>query len=328
MGQVVELVGRRFNPHSSSSLTEIVTCRGGEGADIEVLIKYGGANDGHTNGPHRGGTQREALVYERVLGSQGIRPRYYGRGIEQTTGRTWIALEYISGALRLNKGPQPQSLLRGARWLGDFHAKGENQIRRPELDFLPVYNQRYYTSWVSRTAMFARDTVKQCSWFTEACERSTEAFGLLVDSPHTTVHGEFYPKNILCHNGSVTPVDWESAAVAPAEIDLASLLEGWGADYSAKAVSEYCAARGLEPDDRQFGRRLSAARVYWRFRWLGASPEWVIPPNGLQRLCDAVREFVQFPGISVASSAETQAADIGRPVLDRAAALSRGNPNG
>ena len=41
------------------------------------------------------------------------------------------------------------------------------------------------------------------------------------------IHGEYYPHNILFQSGVVRPVDWETAALAPGEIDLATLCEGW-----------------------------------------------------------------------------------------------------
>ena len=70
-------------------------------------------------------------------------------------------------------------------------------------------------------------------------ERASE----LTSAPQTIIHGEYYPKNILVREGEIFPVDWESAAVAAGEIDLASLTEGWPEEDKRVCQAEYCAAR-------------------------------------------------------------------------------------
>ncbi len=85
----------------------------------------------------------------------------------------------------------------------------------------------------------------------------------------TVIHGEYYPLNILVRRGVIYPIDWESAAVAAGEIDLASLTEGWP-DGSARACEQvYGQTRWPGGAPRDFPRRLEAARLYLGWRWLG-----------------------------------------------------------
>jgi aminoglycoside phosphotransferase (APT) family kinase protein len=93
-------------------------------------------------------------------------------------------------------------------------------------------------------------------------------------SPRTVIHGELYPHNVLLTSDGVYPVDWETAAAAPGEIDVAALTEGWPEGLVTDFELEYRRARwGVAPpsDSRQ---AVDVARLYWLFRWLGDRPEW------------------------------------------------------
>jgi len=41
--------------------------------------------------------------------------------------------------------------------------------------------------------------------------------------PKQATANEFFPHNVLLRNGTVHPVDWEAAAIAPGELDLATV---------------------------------------------------------------------------------------------------------
>jgi len=69
-------------------------------------------------------------------------------------------------------------------------------------------------------------------------------------------------------------VDWESAAVAAGETDLAALTEGpWAEEIVRQCESEYQCARWGSGRPADFERRLDAARLYLHFRWLGERPD-------------------------------------------------------
>ena len=80
--------------------------------------------------------------------------------------------------------------------------------------------------------------------------------------------------NILVRDGSVHPIDWESAALAAGEIDLVALIDGWPDDVVERALAAYVDARwgGQAPGD--FASLCDAARLYVGLRWLGDRPYW------------------------------------------------------
>jgi len=70
-------------------------------------------------------------------------------------------------------------------------------------------------------------------------------------------------------------VDWETAAIAPGEIDLATLTEGWPPEVSRQFEAEYQRARWPGGSPAGFQRNLDVARVYMQLRWLGDDdPKW------------------------------------------------------
>jgi thiamine kinase-like enzyme len=76
----------------------------------------------------------------------------------------------------------------------------------------------------------------------------------------------------LVHKGTIRPVDWESAAVAAGEIDLATILHWWKPDVVATCIAAYSYARWPEGPPAGFESRLAAARIYRGLRWLGEHP--------------------------------------------------------
>ena len=70
-------------------------------------------------------------------------------------------------------------------------------------------------------------------------------------------------------DGVIYPVDWESAAIAAGEIDLASLTDRWPSSIIEQCELEYQHARWPQGAPVEFERRLTTARLYLHFRWLG-----------------------------------------------------------
>ena len=71
----------------------------------------------------------------------------------------------------------------------------------------------------------------------------------------------------------IYPVDWETSAIAPGEIDLAALIDDWPSDMAAACTQAYVEARwdGRAPDG--FERTLDLSALYLHLRWLGDRPE-------------------------------------------------------
>ena len=115
------------------------------------------------------------------------------------------------------------------------------------------------------------------------------------------IHGELYPENIITSGQRVCTVDWQSAAVGPGEIDLASLTEGyWPETVISECWEAYSCTRrkaGLAPPSRA---ALQAARLYWAIRWLGHSPQDTALPQRA-RYFDFLEDAAASLGLGVCS---------------------------
>jgi hypothetical protein len=279
----VTVLDRRPNPYTSTFPSEIVTCRVHGGGELVLFCKY--AAGGHPDNVygHRGGVAYEAAVYRHLLQpSRASTPTLYGTYTDVSTGDSWLVVEYLDKSLRLPQVAEtaaPMSL--AARWIGQFHRVSEERLSHSPMPFLIRYNAEYYLGWVRRTSLFAGHLHRRFPWLRTLCEHSEEFISLLSTSPLAVIHGEYYPKNILFRRGRVHPVDWESAAVAAGEIDLAALTENWGADIARQCELEYQRIRWPEGAPADFEQKLGAARLYLYFRWLGDRPDWTTHPSYL-----------------------------------------------
>ncbi|MDH5536298.1 MAG: aminoglycoside phosphotransferase family protein [Betaproteobacteria bacterium] len=268
---------RSQNVRASSAPSEIVTCRLGNGEQLKVLCKYDAGAD-YSIG-HRGGTAREALVYDKVLTPLGVVPRFFGSYRVRESGETWLFIEYLGPRLRMPEAPHPEAMRLSARWLGRFHRLNEPRLAERDLAFLHRYDADYLFSWPHHTAQLAGPLIGEFPWLPEACARAPELLSVLCKRPQTVIHGEYYPKNILWIDTDVCPIDWESAAIGPGEIDLASLTVDWGAEVEADARREYSLARWPHGEPEGTNDALIAARLYWAFRWLGECSKWTLDPK-------------------------------------------------
>ena len=251
---------------------EVVTCRRPDGNILRVFSKYEG-NDTHAEFGHRGDVEYEALVYRRLLARMRTStPGFIGSRLDGAAGGTWLALEYAEQVERV--GRVADGIPVAAQWLGGFHAEAERLLgSEPDLP-LKRYDAGYYLGWSRRTIEFAGSLSGQFPWLLPLCERFGEAAGLLVTAQATVVHGEFYPKNVFINGDRIYAFDWESAAVAAGEIDLAMLTTGWPDDVVRRSIEAYAAARWQGGATPASGRLLDAARIYSVLRWLGDRPEW------------------------------------------------------
>jgi fructosamine-3-kinase len=268
-GGTVSVIRRERNPMTSTHPSEVVSCRLADGADVRVFCKYGADRPRHLDGGHRGGVGYEAAVYRELLRPSGVSaPRFYGAYTDPGTGEVWLFVEYLARATLVSKSPHPGMVL-AARWLGRFHRAFEGRPA-PALNH---YDASYYRAWARRTAELTVTWRDRFPWARALCKRFVEETADdLCRLPATVVHGELYPGNVLLSGDVVCPIDWESAAVGPGEIDLASLTENWPAAVASECEREYCDARWPAGPPAGFPERITAARLYWGFRWLGDAP--------------------------------------------------------
>jgi hypothetical protein len=282
-GHQVIVLDRQPNTWISSFPSEVVTCRFNEGSARQIFCKYE-AGHSHSAYGHRGGVAYEAAVYRYVLQSLSIStPRFYGVYSDKTTDETWLILEYLDSSAQMHTIPEPAAMHLAARWLGQFHATAEAYLSSTPLPFLTTYDTEYYLGWVRRTLLFADPLSRRFPWLANLCKRFEEFVALLVTLPATIIHGEYYPGNVLFRDGAIYPVDWESAAIAVGEIDLASLTDRWPAEVAQQCELEYQQTRWPQGSPADFERALAAARLYVQFRWLGDRPDWTIRESSLSR---------------------------------------------
>jgi hypothetical protein len=289
------VIGREPSTYVSTFFNEVVICRMPDGSVRKLLMKRGSTH-GAPSREHRGGVPYEAQVYQRVLAPLAMSvPAFHGA--TSTPSETVLWMDYEEDAQPLHKFGNA-SLRDAAVWIGEFHRR--NEARSAELvSLLRRYNLAYYLRWARRTMILAAPL--GLTWLPQVCAAYEKMAKEFSNAALTIIHGEFYPKNILVRaDRSVVPVDWESAAVAMGEIDVASLVEGWSEEDSLSCQRAYQQARwpGGAPDG--FTGRLQFATLYWLFRWLGDASQWRERENPQERIRQ-LKDFAENMKLTSAS---------------------------
>ena len=280
----VTVLDRRPNIFASSYPSEIVTCRMPDGRTIQLFCKYEPDGENRTS-PHRGDIGYESEVYRNVLLPLGLSsPGFYGLHKDEKTGAKWLFLEYLDQAARLHKfgltlSENSAAVIQAAHWIGQFHVAAGTYLQTISRTSLIVFDEEYYLGWARRTLLYAAPLLRRFGWLPSLCERYNQMAALLPAKTQTVVHGEYYPKNILLQGGVIRPVDWQSAAIAAGEIDLASLTDGWPQNIVRECELEYQRTRWPEYVPGDFHQILRLAHLYQQFLWLGHRPEWTVGEN-------------------------------------------------
>ena len=277
----VEIIGRSPEPYGSTFPMEIVTFRVSDRDPLTVLCKYSRPERCQLPAWHRAHGHRHGIAYETRVYRHVLKPlcmttpqllgTHEGRG-----GRTWLALEYLNDCMRVKSSPA--DLEHAAAWIGGFHARNESRLSEPALGFLNEYTADYYRGWARRTLAYARRHRRDYRRVASACESFERSIDALLEPPLTIVHGEYYPSNVLVRDSVVHPVDWESAAIAAGEVDLAALTEHWPAEVAERCEQAYVRARWPAGcANAAFADRLSVARSYTLLRQAGVPRAWEAP---------------------------------------------------
>jgi hypothetical protein len=265
----IEIIDRRANIEASTFPSEIVTCRLDGQRVLRLFCKYSIDLDREVYG-HRGGVEYEARVYRSVLQQMEISvPRFYGVYEEPKSDRSWLILGYLADTVRVSRTSDLNDMLKAAHWLGCFHVYNETRLKQEGLTFLRRYDAGYYLGWMRRALLFAKQQSRSLSWLHSLCARFETQVGELLSESLTVIHGEFYPQNVMVHQGVLYPVDWETAAIAAGELDLASLTDRWPAKIVRRCENRYWQARWQDSSPEGFDQRLQIARIYTQLRWLG-----------------------------------------------------------
>ena len=263
----VRLASRGPNACFSSAPTEIVALDVPGAGRRELFLKYDRA------APDPEPRCRHGLAYcgrvnEHVVGRLPLpHVRFLGLVGIGSPPVAALVTEHMAGALRVNEAPDESGVVAAAEWCAVLHAWGRRRLADPALGFLDRHHLGYYTAWATRARELAAAVGPLPAWFEKICTDVESRVAVLAAAEPTTIHGEFGPQNVLWKDGVVYPVDWESAAVGPGAIDVATLLFGWPADVVCRGIDAYFRARG-EPMPEGFDATFAAATVYTALRWL------------------------------------------------------------
>lgn len=270
--------------YQSTFRAEVVTCRFPDGSRRKLFCKHGPpvVDQAHASHGHRGGLGREAVAYRQVLGPLGLTaPDCLGYHHDDATDADWLVLEFLDGAVLLAQSGDRRSIERAAGWSGRFHAAASSALDLARLPGLPVYDAEYYQGWVERAISLAEPLHPRFPWLRGLARRGSAFVAPLLEPPTTVVHGEFFPGNVLVRAGTIHPVDWESAAIAVGELDLAALTLGWPARLRRLMERAYSRCRWPDGAPPQFPDTLRAARLHVCFRLLGDTPEATMDEDSL-----------------------------------------------
>ncbi len=272
-GGLVTILDRKANPYNSTFPTEIVTCHNGHAPNLRLFVKYGRTLKDRTFG-HRGDLSYEARVYRNVLQPLRISaPTFYGSYRDKEESIDWLVIEYLPSGHRASWTRDPKAMVVSARWIGKFHALNEKRVSTPQLRFLRRYSRDYYTGWARRAKRFFASRSGQLRarfpWVPDVCDQFEAMLPTLMNAKPTVIHGECFGSNIVYQRGVSHPIDWQSAAIAPGEIDLASLTLAWPKPLVKRLEREYEKSRWPDGAPYEFDRSLEVARLYMGLRWLG-----------------------------------------------------------
>ena len=270
----VTVLEREPNPYAGNFRSEIVTCRLSDGGVRRLFCRY----------EARVAQSWSDVAYEAEFYRRVLRPLqvpvlgFYGAHTEAATDRTWLIIDYLEDCVTLDKSWKLEAMSAAARWLGRFHAAAGRWLPDCIPSFLKVYDAEYYLGHARRMLRYMEETAPASSWLPGLCRRFEELLGPVWESRRTVVHGDFYAHNILVHNESVYPIDWEMAGVDLGELDLACLTDGWPEEFERECEIEYQRARWPGGAPADFAGTLAAARLCLCFYEM-SRPGWTADPQ-------------------------------------------------
>ncbi|MFM7243612.1 MAG: phosphotransferase family protein [Planctomycetaceae bacterium] len=268
----LKILHRRENPLVSSYVADIVHLRFADGHREHLLCKFAHGRELTPPTPHEG-LAHEAQVYAEVLGCCPLdSPHVFGGFTDDETGDVVLVLRFYPDAVPAAKSTDPAAVDSLICWLAAFHEWTAARLAEPRWEFLARYDADLYAMWLERTIELAAPFAAECPWLGRVAEAYRERIPLLVAAPVAVIHGEFTTRNALWDHGRILPIDWETAAMGPPEVDLAVFTYDWHPENIAVMERTYVAARwgGTPPDG--YADRLIAARLYAAFHWLFGTP--------------------------------------------------------
>jgi hypothetical protein len=235
---------------------------------------------------------REICVYRDVLCRLGLgTATCYATEINRSIDRYWLFLEKVIGRELYQVGEF--EIWQGvARWLAQLHSSGAETCDVEE-DVLLHWNIDHYHRSLESAETFGRQRTNVNPAVAPVMSRVARAYqqviAKLLELPCCFIHGEFYASNIMIGDSDgavrVCPIDWETAAVGPALIDLAALVAGKWLEHQRTALVESYWNALTRPQQKRYGgfssfqTALVFCRLHLAMMLLGRPPEWDPPPE-------------------------------------------------
>lgn len=287
---MVTLLKRKPYDYRSTSPVEIISCRLNNGETIYLFCKYSGNHTQYSYG-HRGGVEYETTIYKNILSKIPLQSaRFYG-SYKEKNKEIILIIDYLKGSKLLKDAHTTQNFGKAAAWIGGLHKMYESKPPKG----IKLYDNDYYMIWLTGVENMLGKLIKKHPWLPSVCRYFRENMHLLSGSTQTFIHGEYYTKNILVKKGDIYPIDWESAAIGPGEIDLASLIEDWDEERKNIALKKYTQARWPDGNfsENEFEKRMLLVRIYFFLRWTGEydDPEfWMDRNNWFKRFYQLIKK--------------------------------------
>jgi aminoglycoside phosphotransferase (APT) family kinase protein len=224
---------------------------------------------------------REVEVYRRLLARWSFdTPQLYAVHWDPESDVYWLFLELISGK-KVSKLADPAVWHASARWVARFHVTSR-RIPADEIAFLPRLDTQHFRE--------CRERLEAKLPELEADDRRLAEDALVLYAaieprltalPQSLIHGEFFGKNIMVRLGApdrtIAAIDWETAAVGPSYLDIASLSSGdWTPEIKQGMrrayFDTYQRESGVALDWDQFCDDVLDVSLYQCVRWLAWWP--------------------------------------------------------
>jgi aminoglycoside phosphotransferase (APT) family kinase protein len=265
----IQIISREHSIRSSTFPAEIIRCSI-DSTELLLLCKYLNGKS-HNNFGHRGAIEYEAKIYSDLLSKISLPvAKYYGT-CKLKNHDLWMVIEFLDTAELLWRSEEESQMERSVEWIANFHKLFENF----EPDYITKYSARYYLVWPDKVDEIVASNGNKYPWLINVTNYFRNNISILTEAPKTIIHGEYYPNNILIHKGQIKPIDWESVAIAPGELDLAAAIDGHTDEMKKTGVEAYITTRWHDNDfdRRAFKERLLMAQLYFHFRWIGGKPK-------------------------------------------------------
>ena len=271
---IVSILERINNISSSSHPSEIVTCEDDSKKKYQLFLKYELKSFVDIS-KHKQDLFYEDSIYRYALSQMEIStPNYFGSYSFQGEELLLMVLDYIPGIIEFSKSTDPDSIYKATHWLADFHNQSNILYLNRDLTFIKKLDLDYFQYWSST----AKDIIEQSNfgkdykWLLELIDIYDSECDQLLISDFVMIHGEFYPQNVMTKNDKFFPIDWQTAAIGPAEIDLAALTDNWPQNVKDKCIQEYLSFSGSTENYMQVKNKVKLARIYLGLLWLCTFP--------------------------------------------------------